>query len=89
MRRLAGTTSPALLLAFLPVVSGLADYTENAIAWMYLTASPSPIWGDIMGMATTAKTVSGWISWVALLGGLVAIGFRSVVRRFHGSTDPA
>lgn len=89
MRRLAGPTSSALLLAFVPVVSGLADYTENAIAWTYLTAPPSPIWGDIMGMATTAKSVSGWIGWVVLLGGLVAVGSRSVVRRLRGSSVPA
>jgi len=88
MRRLAGPTSPALLLALLPVVSGVADYIENAVAWMYLTDSPSTAWGDIMGMAGTAKTVLGWTGGVVLLGGLVAIGFGSVVRRFHGSAVP-
>lgn len=81
MRRLAGPTSPALLLAIVPIIGGLADYAENAIAWMYLTASPSPGWGDLMGIAATAKTVAGWLGGITLLAGLVVLGSRWAARR--------
>ena len=89
MRRLAGPTSPALLLALVPIIGGLADYVENAIAWMYLTASPSPGWGDLMGMAATAKTIAGWLGGITLLAGLVVLGSRWAARRFRQSSVPA
>lgn len=89
MRRWAGPTSPALLLALVPIIGGLADYAENAIAWMYLVASPSPVWGDLMGMAATAKTVAGWLTGITLLTGLVVIGSRWVARHFRHTSLPA
>lgn len=89
MRLLAGPTSPALLLALVPIVGGLADYAENAVAWMYLTTSPSPGWGDLMGVAATAKTIAGWLGGVVLLVGLVVVGSRWATRHFRQTSVPA
>jgi len=89
MRRVAGPTSPALLLAVAPIIGGLADYAENAVAWMYLVASPSPVWGDLMGMAATAKTVAGWFTGITLVAGLAVIGVRWAARRFFRASVPA
>jgi hypothetical protein len=89
MRRSAGPTSPALLLAVVPIVGGLADYVENAIAWTYLLASPSPVWGNLMGAAATAKTVAGWLGGLALLAGLVMVGGRWAARHLRRTSVPA
>ena len=88
VRRLAGPTSPVLLLALVPIIGGLADYAENAIAWMYLTAAPAPGWGDLMGMAATAKTIAGWLSGITLLAGLVVVGSRWATRHFRQTSVP-
>jgi len=89
MRRLFGSRSPAVLLALVPIVGSVADYAENVVAWMYLTASPAPFWGDLMGVAATIKTIAGWIGGVVLLVGLVAVGVRWTTQRFRHSSVPA
>ena len=89
MRRWAGPTSPALLLAIVPIIGGLADYAENAIAWMYLLASPSPVWGDLMGIAATVKTVAGWLAGITLFTGLAVIAGRWAVRHFRHTSVTA
>ena len=88
MRRLVGPTSPALLLALVPIVGGLADYAENAVAWMYLTTSPSPGWGDLMGIAATGKTIAGWLGGLILLMGVVVVGSRWTTRHFRQTSVP-
>jgi len=88
VHRLTGPTSPAILLAFVPIVVGLADYVENAIAWAYLVASPSPGWGDLMGMAASVKTIAGWLSGVTLLAGFVVVGIRWAIRHVRQTSVP-
>jgi hypothetical protein len=88
MRHFAGPRSPVILFALVPIVGGLADYAENAVAWMYLTTSPSPGWGDLMGVAATAKTIAGWLGGVVLLVGLVMVGSRWATQHLRRASVP-
>ena len=78
---------PALVgLAGLALVGIGFDYLENAFAWRALVAFPdSPATNSLLGLASTAKTVTFWIVGTLLLvsiGGLVAqrVGRRRLAR---------
>jgi len=53
-----------------------------------LTTSPSPGWGDLMGMAATGKTIAGWLGGLILLMGVVVVGSRWTTRHFRQTSVP-
>lgn len=81
LRSLVGPSSPLLLVALLPVVSAIADYVENAMAWLLLSGVLSPLVGDVMGWAALTKTLFGWASGLALLVGFTWWSIRWVAVR--------
>jgi general stress protein CsbA len=76
-----------MALAAVPVVSMVADYVENVLAWLFL-ADPNSLSGGavvLMSSAATLKTATGWLAGSILLAGIVV----RLVRRFRRDAAPA
>lgn len=68
-------------LAVVPLVGSGFDYLENALAWRALAAYPDAVASNsLLGLASTAKTVTFWIAGAMLLAGLAALLVRAIRR---------
>ena len=65
--------SPVIALAALPLLGSAFDYLENVAGWTALAAFPGPAEtaAGLLGVASIAKQVVSWASWLLLL---LAIG---------------
>lgn len=80
LTRLAPTRPRLLVLAALPFLASSFDYLENAFAWRALAAFPRATATDgLLGVATSAKTVTSWLAGVLLLTGLAALLTRTAL----------
>ncbi len=88
--RLSRADSPVVALAAIPLVAAVFDYLENAVAWIALTRYPADpgMAAELIGVASVAKQVFSWASWLLLVCTIGLVTVRFAQRRLHG-TDPA
>jgi hypothetical protein len=81
LSRLAPDGQALVGLAGLALVGSGFDYLENAFAWRALAAFPdTPSTNSLLGLASTAKTVTFWIVGALLLVSLGALVVQGVGR---------
>ncbi len=80
--RLLAPHRPGLLaVAALPFAASGFDYLENVCAWVALAAWPEPGVADgLLGLASTAKTVTSWAAGGLLVVALVMLGVAGARR---------
>ncbi len=68
-----------LALVALPLLATAFDYLENVAAWAAIVAAPEPTAvAELFGPASAAKTMTAWVSGLAILAGLAVLAVRWV-----------
>jgi hypothetical protein len=88
LRLLAPGRRNLVALAAIPFLAAAFDYLENACAWLALVAWPEPGVADgLLGLFSTAKTVTSWVAGTLLLVALAALALsrgRALLTRHRG-----
>jgi hypothetical protein len=88
LRLLAPTRRALMALTTAPFLAAVFDYLENACAWLALVAWPEPGVADgLLGLFSTAKTVTSWVAGTLLLVALAALALsrgRALLTRHRG-----